>query len=194
MRAFLGLALPDAVRASLDALQRELAASQADVKWVSHEHLHVTLKFLDEISEAQRQAVEALLARVARREEPFSLSLKGLGAFPSVAAPRVIWVGLAQGSEVVARIAAAIEQEGAAIPLRREERPLSPHLTLGRVRSSQNRQALAQRLRETAWKPPSPWRVSTVTLYQSVLSPAGARYTVIADIPLGSPERTLSVQ
>ena len=184
MRAFLGIALPKSVQESLAALQGELATSRADVKWVEPANLHLTLRFLDEISDAQCHAIEALLARIATHEEPFSLRLEGVGAFPSVDAPRVIWVGLAEGREVVARMAAAIEQEGAAIPLRREERPFSSHLTLGRVRSPKQHDALTQRLRTTMWQLPPPWRVSKLTLYQSVLSPAGPRYTVLADIPL----------
>ena len=186
MRAFLGIALPKSAQQSLAVLQGELATSRADVKWVEPATLHLTLKFLDEISDAQCHAIEVLLARIASREEPFSLRVEGVGAFPSVGAPRVIWVGLAEGKEIVARIAGAIEQEGDALALRREERPFAGHLTLGRVRSSRNRQALTQCLRATVWKSPPPWRVSTLTLYQSVLSPAGPSYAVLADVPLGS--------
>ena len=184
MRAFLALSLPDDVRQSLASLQRELAASEADVKWVEPSNLHVTLKFLDEISEAQRQTVEALLVRMAGREEPFGLGLGGVGAFPSIESPRVVWVGLTEGKERVSRLAEQIEQESSAILLRREDHPFSPHLTLGRVRSPRGRAVLTQHLRTTSWQPPPPWNVSTLTLYQSLLSPAGPHYTVLADVPL----------
>ena len=184
MRAFIGIGLPEDIRRSLTQLQRELAESQADVKWVAGDHLHVTLKFLDEISEEQRRAIETLLGSVAEREEPFPLSLAGVGAFPSVNAPRVVWAGLSEGKEIGARIAQAIEAEGRTIGLRQEERPFSPHLTLGRVRSPKQREALTQRLSAVRWQLPPPWRVSSLTFYQSVLSSAGPRYTVLADIPL----------
>ena len=190
MRAFVGIHLPEDVRASLAQLQRELAQSRADVKWVAPEHLHVTLKFLDEISDAQRQAVETLLGRLAGSEEPFPLVVSSVGAFPSIESPRVIWVGLAEGRERLTRMAQAIEREGAAIPLRKEERPLSPHLTLGRVRSPNNRHALVQRLRDTVWQPPTPWQVATLTLYQSTLGPSGPHYTALAEIPLGRHARS----
>jgi 2'-5' RNA ligase len=184
MRAFLAITLPDDVRASLEALQRDLAQSQADVNWVEPKNLHVTLKFLDEITDGQRQAVEALLARVASDHDPFTVSMEQVGAFPSIGSPHVIWVGLAQGKETVASIAEVIERQGASIPLRREERRFSPHLTLGRVRSSRHQQALVRRLRDLIWEPPAPWLVASLTLYQSVLSPAGPFYTVLADILL----------
>ncbi len=187
MRAFVGMSLPDDVRASLGTLQRTLEVSAADVKWVEPANLHVTIKFLDEITEEQRQAIEGLLARVAEHERPFPLGLEGIGAFPSLTSPRVVWVGLTTGKEHVARIAQAVEAGTAAMSLRREERPFSPHLTLGRVRSSRHQQRLVQQLRELAWAPPAPWQVQTLTLYQSVLSASGPRYTVLTELLLGGP-------
>lgn len=184
MRAFIGLPLPEDVRGALARLQRELADSGADVKWVVPDSLHITLKFLDEISGAQRQAIEELLTRIVRGEPPWMVRLDRVGAFPSMQAPRVIWVGLVEGQETLRRLAETIERDGAAIPLRKEARPFSAHLTLGRVRSSRRLQALAQRLRETPWQGPPPWRVTSIVLYQSVLTPAGPTYSVLAEIPL----------
>lgn len=194
MRAFIGIALPDGVRTRLAILQQQLDASRADVKWVEPSNLHVTLKFLDEITQEQRLTVEALLGRVAGHERAFILELGHAGAFPSIDAPRVVWVGLEQGKETVVRLAQAIEREGQAIPLRRarpgtgpsragEERPFAAHVTLGRVRTPRNRAALTQRLHETDWQPPASWYVTALTLYQSVLSSAGSRYSVLAEVP-----------
>ena len=195
MRAFIGIALPPVVRSSLATLQRQLAASRADVKWVEPANLHVTLKFLDEISDDQRQAVIALLARVAEAVAPFPLGLEGLGAFPSVMSPRILWVGLAEGREAAAHLGEMIEQAGRATSLRREERPFAAHLTIGRVRSARHLHELAHRLRSAAWQPPPPWRVTSLTLYQSRLGSEGPRYTLLADLPLGTtiarPQSTL---
>ncbi|MBI4003536.1 MAG: RNA 2',3'-cyclic phosphodiesterase [Candidatus Omnitrophica bacterium] len=184
MRAFIGIALPDAVRSSLADLQRRLGESGADVKWVEPEHLHVTLKFLDEITEEQRRTVEEMLTHVAGQQRPFTLGLKQLGAFPSLRAPRIIWVGLEEGREPVVRIAERIEREGQAIGLRREERPVAAHVTLGRVRSPKRRDSLAQRLQSAPWEPPEPFQVTALTLYRSDLHSSGPRYTVLAEIPL----------
>ena len=135
MRAFLGIRLPEPVRTALAAVQRELASAQADVKWVEPNNLHVTLKFLAEMTDEQQRAVEGLLGRIASREAPFQLGFTAMGAFPSMHAPRVLWVGLGQGKDVVMRIAQTIEQEGAALSLPQEERPFASHVTIGRVRS-----------------------------------------------------------
>ena len=185
MRAFLGIALSNDTRISLERLQHALASADADVKWVEPAHLHVTLKFLDEISEDQRYKVETMVGEIARRETPFTMRLERIGAFPSLQAPRVLWVGMTDGQDITRRLAEAIEREGAARGLRKEERPFSAHVTMGRVRSPRRREALVQRLRETTWDAPAPWRVTSVIFYQSVLSPTGSHYTVLAEIPLG---------
>ena len=184
MRAFLGISLSNDMRASLAALQRELAESHADVKWVSPAQLHITLKFLDEISASQRQAIEERLRQVARCEPSFRLGIECVGAFPSIHAPRVLWVGLSEGKERVAHLAASIEQELAGFALRQEERSFAAHLTIGRVRSVRHQLALVQRLRELSWQPPAAWPVTSLTLYQSVLSSSGPHYTVLAEFPL----------
>ena len=184
MRAFIAIAIPAEGRAQLTRLQATLAASQADVKWVATDALHVTLKFLDEISESQRQDVEALLKRVAQSEPVFTARLGAAGAFPSIAAPRIVWVGVQDGAEAMSRMASAIEQGTAAMGLRKEEHEFSAHVTIGRVRSPRRREPLARLLQSTSWEAPPPWRVSTVTLYESVLHPDGPRYTILADIPL----------
>ena len=183
MRAFLAVTLPADVQACLSRLQETLAESRADVKWVEPANLHVTLKFLDEISEAQRHEVEALVARIVHDQPPFLLGLTAPGAFPSFDSPRVLWVGLGEGKETVARLADAIERDAATLGLRREERPFAAHVTLGRARSPRARQALVQRLRAGAWQPPPPWRVASLTFYQSVLGSDGPRYSVLAEFP-----------
>ncbi len=186
MRAFIAVSLSVKAFSSLGLLQRDLARSGADVKWTAVEHLHLTLKFLADMSEEQRKKIEELLARVAKGYEPFDIELDGLGAFPSFQAPRVIWVGLAQGEEKLTRLAEAIEQEGASIFLEREQKPFSVHVTLGRVRSGRHLNDLTRLLQTIEWKAPESWSVDTLSLYQSVLSSAGPHYSLLADVPLGS--------
>ncbi len=184
MRAFIGLALPEEARRSLERLQQELADSGADVKWVEPRNLHLTLKFLGEISEAQRESVEAMLAGLAARTPPFLVRVKDVGAFPTRESPRVIWVGTSDGQEALTRLAGAIEQEGRRLLLPAEERPFTAHLTLGRTRSSRGLAHLAERLRTMSWDPPAPWQVAGVSFYRSELSDAGPTYSVLAEYPL----------
>ena len=187
MRAFIAAALPDEVRGALRALQQKLALSGADVKWVEPDHLHVTLKFLGEIDEEQRRGVEALMARSAADQAPFTAALGGLGGFPSMAAPRVIWAGLGAGQDAFVQLAERLESGSGRLRLPASERPFSAHLTLGRVRSPRGLGALVRALQTMDWTPPPPWAVERVTLYQSVLGAGGPRYTVLAEVPLNSP-------
>ena len=184
MRAFVAIALPEEVRAALTGLQRQLATSGADVKWASPDQLHLTLRFLGDITQEQRDAVEHLLATVAVTRPPFPIRLEGVGAFPSIASPRVVWVAVREGRTSLLELAGALEEGIRALGCSAEERPFAAHVTLGRVRSPRRRTILTERLRTAAWSPPSAWPVDAVRLYQSVLSPAGPHYTVLADVPL----------
>ncbi len=184
MRAFLAIALPQACCASLAQLQRQLKRAKADVKWVEPQQLHVTLKFLGEISEPQRLRVEVLLRDVARGASPLHLALDQLGAFPSLSAPRVIWVSLRGDVEWLSELVKRLERELAACGFPSEDRPFAAHITLGRVRSSRGRSALVSGVNDVAWHPPEPWIAHEMILYHSELSSAGPRYTVLAEIPL----------
>ncbi len=184
MRAFIAITPPDALRFAFAAAQQELAASGADVAWVAPANLHVTLKFLGDITEPQREAISRTLQAIATLTAPFTLQAVGVGAFPSAHAPRVVWVGLEDAEGQLARMAALIEREARILTLPSEEHSFSAHVTLGRVRSSRGRTALAERLGSAVFRHAAAWPVTSVTLYQSHLSGAGARYTVLADLPL----------
>lgn len=186
MRAFIAIDLTAEARAALGELEQELAGSGADVAWVAPGQIHLTLKFLGDISDETQAAVERLLARVAAAQSPFEMSLREVGAFPSLAAPRVLWVGVGEGNQAAQRLAGAIEREGASVPLRRDERPFAPHVTIGRVRSPRRRAQLIERLRGIRWSPPAASLVEGLRLYQSTLTPSGPRYRVLCDVRLGA--------
>ena len=185
MRAFIGIALPDGIRQVLARLQQQLAHARTRVKWVAPSHLHVTLKFLDQITEEQRHTAEDILREIAAHLSPFLLGLGPLGAFPSLRAPRVLWVGCSEGAAQLAQIAQAIERPYRTLRLRQADHPFSSHLTLGRVLSAQSLEGLVQMLRATVWQPPVAWQVTTLILYESRLCATGPHYTALAEVPLG---------
>ena len=184
MRAFIAVGLPDEVRDALAGLQRQLDASRADVKWVEPANLHLTLKFLADLTEAQRAGMDALLRQIADRQPKFVMRLGALGAFPTLTAPRVVWVGCEEGQEPLIRMAQQVEAGAAALNLPREERPFAAHLTIGRVRSPRGRADLVRAIRTVSWTPPAAWPVTALTLYQSVLSSRGPTYTALAEVAL----------
>ena len=188
-RAFVALLLDDAIRASVGAEVERLRPLSRAVAWVPAANLHVTLKFLGERSDEQLAEVEAALVEVAAVTAPFALALHGLGAFPGLERPRILWVGIAEGTlsarEVQARLEAALERRG--IP--RERQAWHPHLTIGRVFDERawRREAglpLRQALAAAARRSFGMLAVSRIALMRSDLSPQGARYRELASAGL----------
>lgn len=181
MRAFIAIDLPENIRESLHLLQKKLHDPASPVSWVNASSLHITLKFLGEITQEQAQAVKQMLQSQIFSQAPFTIKLGGLGAFPSLRAPAVLWVGVSQGDEAVKSLAGIIEKESRRLSLRGEERPFSAHVTIGRLRG-QAPSVFLGKLREVKWREPGAWQAEALTFYQSVLSPEGPRYSVLAEV------------
>lgn len=177
MRAFIAIPFPEGVRASLATFQDQLKPCGASVAWVASENIHLTLKFLGDITDEQKDAVAAELARIAAQTPAFTMELGEVGVFPSAEAPRVVWVGLKQGTEQVTALAGELEQAARKLGLRVEERAFSAHITLGRVRTPRSKTPLMKGLERASWQSVPAWTANHVTLYQSHLLVQGARYT-----------------
>lgn len=186
MRLFVAVNLADALRDPLAAAQRQLAAAGADVKWTDPAGFHLTLKFLGEVDDARLPDIEQAVAGGIAGQGPFDLHLQGLGAFPTLTAPRVVWVGVTAGGPELARLAAGLEQAFQPLGFEAEGRPYSAHLTLGRVRSPRGRTGLTAALQALATTDFGGMPVHTVHLMQSRLSPRGAAYTAVAPFGLRS--------
>jgi 2'-5' RNA ligase len=184
MRAFAALDIPsEQVLAELVKLQHELAETGADVKLVERENLHFTVKFLGEITEAQASEADLRL-RSLTLPPPIDVSVKGVGAFPGGSRPRVIWAGIAPGeAEEVARLATCAIQALDGIG-EKDERGFQAHLTLARVRSERNREALSSLLRQNSQRDFGRVRLSELKLKSSELTPRGPIYRDIGVYPL----------
>jgi 2'-5' RNA ligase len=177
------------VRHRLASLQAEVkrAAGRAagDVKWVAAENVHLTLQFLGAVPEERLADVKRAVAEAAAGAPALDLALRGTGGFPTARRPRVVWAGI-EGD--VAALAALVKDLGARLaPLGfpPEDRPFSPHLTLGRARDPRGAPGLASAIAQAGELPPASWRASEVTLFQSHLSPKGPRYEALLRAPLG---------
>ncbi|MBI3312148.1 MAG: RNA 2',3'-cyclic phosphodiesterase [Candidatus Omnitrophica bacterium] len=183
MRLFVAVELTEQARQEVAALQVELRQTGADVKWVEPENLHLTLKFFGEVDKARLLELIETLKKCAVCPA-FSFELQGVGAFPALERPRVIWLGMNEGKEPMERLAGSLEKECALLGFPMGDRPFSAHLTLGRVRSEKRLPQLAQKLETTAFKTSEPIRVDRLVLFQSVLSSTGPAYTSTAILPL----------
>jgi 2'-5' RNA ligase len=195
VRAFVALALPANARAATAAVQRRLmdaAGRDSPVRWVRAEAIHLTLSFLGQIPERRVAEITAALAEAIRGRHALPVVLHGAGAFPTVERPRVIWLGLDDPSGALVALQAEVVRRLAELGFRPEERPFSPHLTLGRVanearaqdrRFDRLRQALAGLQNATA----ETAVLTDLVLMQSRLSSAGSEYHPLWKVVL--PER-----
>lgn len=181
MRTFIAIDLSSETKEKLTHLQTELKKSNADVKWVDPENIHLTLKFLGEISEQQAGRIKEALDKITYGLKPFEITLSGIGAFPKLDYPRVVWVGIEKGKNETEEIAKRIEDELEKLEFQKEERGFTAHLTIGRVRSAKNKEQLKtaiQSLNSELQTPNSkPQFISHIILYQSTLTPKGPIYT-----------------
>jgi RNA 2',3'-cyclic 3'-phosphodiesterase len=183
MRAFVAIEIPDPkVIGALVEAQERLSATGADLKLVEKENLHFTIKFLGEISEAQGAEADSRLKGLALRGP--EVEVKGLGAFPSVSRPSVVWVGVAPGDEapvesIASSVIHALEGIG-----EKDSRPYRAHLTLARVRSGRNMRLLAPAIRADSGRSFGKVTLSSLKLKSSKLTPAGPVYSDIGEYPL----------
>jgi len=185
MRLFIAIELPRKTRDALAALQSELKESGADVKWVAPENIHLTLKFIGETNEADLKNILRAMEETAKGHCAFTMRAASCGAFPNINSPRVIWVGLSKGSEETKQIAEGLEVKLAAVGIPKEERPFSSHITLGRTRSSLNRDKLVDSLKILEEKlPEEEFMVTKITLFKSTLTPKGAVYEALQEASL----------
>ena len=181
MRAFIAVEVSAEIKAVLGRIEEHLKYAGADVKWVKPEIIHLTLKFLGEIPEQKAEEVAKALDGIASATKPFDLTLKDIGAFPKIEFPRVVWAGLDKGAAECAGLAAKVEEAMSGLGFAKEDRPFSSHLTIGRVRSSLNRAKLKEKMASAAanfkLSEVIPYRVASIILFQSKLTPQGSIYT-----------------
>ena len=180
IRSFFAIDLPAKIKQRLDKVSRQLQEGLDDVpvRWVPAENVHLTLKFLGDVSESNLEVLKDVLRTVVANHEKFEISVGGFGAFPKARRPRVIWIGIEAPPEL-ASIQRNLESETARLGYARERRPFSPHLTLARVSrsaSSRDIHQVAEALNRFKVGFLGVARVEAVHLYRSDLLSGGAVY------------------
>ena len=184
MRTFIAIDLDESLKAALETLTGELRPLARSVRWVGKTGMHLTLKFLGEISETEAVRVSSALEEVAPRHRVFALVLEGTGAFPPGRSdPRVLWVGVVAGPPLLA-LQEDVEREMEKLGFEREKRRFHPHLTLGRVKFPSRLDLLVQELEKHRAEKFGEMSVRKFTFFQSTLKPSGAEYTVLKELGL----------
>lgn len=182
VRAFVGIALPEACRALAARLGRGVAAlSRGPASPVREGTAHLTLTFLGDVPATGPGGIDAVTEALAVITfAPFVLRFGGGGFFPDMARPRIVWAGLAMGALECQALAARVDAALAPCGIAPQARPYRPHLTLARLREPGRGGdwpgALAL-LTEAAWPETT---VAAMTLWRSLLSPSGARHEIVA--------------
>ncbi|MGO8733698.1 MAG: RNA 2',3'-cyclic phosphodiesterase [Terriglobia bacterium] len=181
MRAFIAIDLPESIRAALRRKQASFRSVCPDARWTQPEGIHLTLKFLGEISEAKVKEVSESLKNLSRFEG-FAIGLKGFGFFPDVRRPRVFWTGV-EAPASLSRIAEQVEEAMQRIGFAREDRVFQPHLTLARFKVPQPQPALQALLAQQGEEELGNFEVSEFFLFESKLSLRGAEYRKVERFP-----------
>ena len=185
IRSFLAIELPKPILKKIEEVQGDLRSTHADVRWVSPEKIHLTLKFFGNIEESRIDSIFKSIEEPVRNILPFTIRVQGMGAFPQLKNPRVIWVGLVNGSEILTSLQIQIETQLEKVGFQPEDRPFHPHLTLGRMKSSRGKEELAGRMEKHKEEEFGDLRVERVVLFKSELRPSGPIYTPLGDVKLG---------
>jgi len=185
VRTFVAVEISAENRKAAERLIKSLRSAGADVKWVVPDNLHLTLKFLGNVPAERLPEVCGAVEEAAKRQAPFTLGLCGAGAFPNAARPRVIWLGVREGTEPIVALAEAVEGALERLGFRREGRKFHPHLTLGRVRrSGPGTAALARLLGEHADFDAGRVEIQQTVVFSSQLTRSGPIYEPLAHAPL----------
>ncbi|MGA2774593.1 MAG: RNA 2',3'-cyclic phosphodiesterase [Candidatus Omnitrophota bacterium] len=182
MRAFIAIELPKEIKEALAGLEEQLKKTNADVKWVIPENLHLTLKFLGDIEDKQLKKVSEILDSVTNNYPPYTIKISSIGAFPKLSLLKVVWVGIVMGADETKKIFKELEDRIEKLGIPKDGRAFSSHITLGRTRSPSNRKELAkeiQRILKNFKLDNSEFQVTKITLFKSTLSSIGPTYEAL---------------
>jgi 2'-5' RNA ligase len=187
IRSFIAIELAGSVTAKAKSLMEKLKTPGVDVNWVAAGQMHLTLKFLGNVADADIPEICKVVGTAVAAVEPFEIICRGLGGFPSSAEARTLWIGIEQGKDELRELQAAVDnalkQE---MGFAKEARGFTPHLTIGRVKGgTPNGMAdLAAKLDQFAEYDADLSVVEEAVIFASFLGRSGPRYEALAHCPL----------
>jgi 2'-5' RNA ligase len=189
LRLFYAVPIPAGARARvgelIDRVQAGVGDGTARIRWVNVEALHLTLRFLGTTPARRRPALEAAADAVAGTAAPFDVGLSGGGAFPTLARPRSLWIGVADGADRLAALSDALTRASLEEGQHLETRPFAAHLTIGRTDGVRLGPAAARALADAASELDVQFTADRVVLFRSHLGGGPARYEALHEARLG---------
>lgn len=184
MRAFLAIEVPDALKQGLSDLRDRLRKSGARASWVATENMHLTLRFLGDITENDIERLGVPVEEACAACAPLALSIIGAGAFPGLRRPSVLWAGVQEASGALTELQARLETAAQSIGLSSEKKRFHPHITLARIKEPRQTGNLPVLLEAEAQFAGGDFCAAYVTLFSSELTRQGAIYRRLREFPL----------
>ena len=188
VRSFIAIELPDELKAEIDQLQARLKlGEQSWVKWVDPYSIHLTLKFLGNITVDMTPEITKAMEAAVQGITPFHLKVKELGVFPNLRRVQVAWVGMGGEINKLSQVQQRIDTNLAPLGFATEERAFTPHLTLARLRdqaSLDERERFGKLIADTRFEAVHSVNVAAISLMKSQLTREGAIYTRISSVRL----------
>jgi len=181
MRLFIAANIPEKIKEEFVLLNKGLKYKIPKVSWITGRNFHITLKFLGEVQEGRIPKIISSVSDICKEIKPFTVKFSGLGAFPDLKYPHIIWAGVSEGKSELENLAKKIEYSLEKIGFEKERRSFSAHLTIGRVRSPKVRDLSFENIQAAF----SPFELKNIDLMQSVLKPSGAEHTILETFIFG---------
>jgi len=178
MRCFIAIDISEDVRRLIEDIIEKCGKKQDNIRWINVDNIHLTLKFLGEANDAVIPEINKRLESICTMHNVFSINVKGVGVFPSLKYPNVLWIGV-EDSEELKRLYSDIENAMSEIGFEKEDRKFSPHITFGRVKHRKSIDAVLKELYTFKDAFFGSIEVKEILLMRSVLRPTGAEYSNI---------------
>jgi 2'-5' RNA ligase len=181
IRSFMAFDLEnDTVLNRLASVQKLLFQTGADLKLVAPQNIHITLRFLGDITPAMAEEIFGEMKKV--QFAPFTVRINGVGAFPDLRYPRVVWAGIAEGAEQLKNVFSQLEPMLRGLGFAADPKGFSPHLTIARVRSGRNKEQLAEFINKNGKYDFGTINAECLRLKKSDLTPQGPVYSTLKEV------------
>ena len=185
IRTFIAIKIPGNIISKIRKLQEGIKVYGLKIRWVRSENIHLTLKFLGDVEAVKVGEIAEAISKTVERYTPISLKAKGIGVFPGIKHPRVLWVGITGQLESLVRLQKTLDENLKALGFPGEKRPLNGHLTMGRIRAKIDVKKFGDALMAFSSFESETFTAGQIILYKSELKPSGAVYTKLASASLG---------
>ncbi len=182
-RAFIAFETPEIVKKRIIEIQEELKKIDSDTRWETADKFHVTVKFLGDVKDAILPEVLHAVDTILGGCSPFEVSYSGIGGFPNLHHPRVLWIGCKNPDGKLQPLKDALDAGLAPWGFEREQRAFHPHITLGRIKSDRGLKYLTPILEKLTFEPHEA-TINGMNVMKSILRPQGAQHTVLRTIAL----------